>query len=199
MNQMQKDGETLQELDAICDELSNNESRCLQPFVVQSFVTATADSEIKQATALAAGKEALAYALHVEDAKILSQNSKKLRGVSSETSGKGPLKCQYGQKGHTQKFCKNSGKKAGKEMQKHSYLSKDMVTDALENIHEAAREELELNSERMKTFYDTTSSGPDLNEGDQMLLYNPKRKKGVCPKLTKKWEGPFTIIKKLMI
>ena len=34
-------------------------------------------------------------------------------------------------------------------------------------------------------------------QGEQVWLYNPKRKKGLIPKLISPWDGPYTIIKRL--
>ena len=33
--------------------------------------------------------------------------------------------------------------------------------------------------------------------GDFIWLYNPAKKKGVSPKLTSKWEGPYLVVNKL--
>ncbi|GBM87176.1 hypothetical protein AVEN_78691-1 [Araneus ventricosus] len=37
----------------------------------------------------------------------------------------------------------------------------------------------------------------NLEEGDQVWMYNPKRRRGLSPKLQQNWEGPYTIVKKL--
>ncbi|GBN56995.1 hypothetical protein AVEN_125484-1 [Araneus ventricosus] len=49
----------------------------------------------------------------------------------------------------------------------------------------------------MKTRYDSCATGHHFNEGDQVCMYNPKRRRGLSPKLQQKWEGPYTIIKRL--
>ncbi|GBM15300.1 hypothetical protein AVEN_210932-1 [Araneus ventricosus] len=64
----------------------------------------------------------------------------------------------------------------------------------LESVHAFARERIKLASERMKTRYD---SGHHFKEGDQVWMYNPKRRRGLGPKLQQNWEGPYTIAKKL--
>ncbi|UYV72285.1 K02A2.6-like, partial [Cordylochernes scorpioides] len=73
----------------------------------------------------------------------------------------------------------------------------DRLHSRLEKVHRWAREKLEIASEAMKVRYDTHACGNDLQEGGLVWLYNPKRKKGLSPKLQKSWEGPFRIVKKL--
>ncbi|UYV84785.1 K02A2.6-like [Cordylochernes scorpioides] len=73
----------------------------------------------------------------------------------------------------------------------------DRLHSRLEKVHRWAREKLEIASEAMKVRYDTHACGNDLQEGGLVWLYNPKRKKGLSPKLQKSWEGLFRIVKKL--
>ena len=47
----------------------------------------------------------------------------------------------------------------------------------------------------MQVYYDTKSSDNTYNTGDPVWLYNPKKKKGVSPKLSRNWEGPYTVVK----
>ncbi|GBL83033.1 hypothetical protein AVEN_165268-1 [Araneus ventricosus] len=49
----------------------------------------------------------------------------------------------------------------------------------------------------MKTRYDSGATGHHFKEGDQVWMYNPKRQRGLSPKLQQNWEGPYTIVKKL--
>ncbi|GBO43472.1 hypothetical protein AVEN_143143-1 [Araneus ventricosus] len=49
----------------------------------------------------------------------------------------------------------------------------------------------------MKTRYDSGATGHHFKEGDQVWMYNPKRRRGLSPKLQQNWEGPYTIVKKL--
>ncbi|GBM54286.1 hypothetical protein AVEN_234111-1 [Araneus ventricosus] len=49
----------------------------------------------------------------------------------------------------------------------------------------------------MKTRYDFGTTGHHFKEGNQVWMYNPKRRRGVSPKLQQNWEGPYTIVKKL--
>ncbi|GBN03697.1 hypothetical protein AVEN_258828-1 [Araneus ventricosus] len=49
----------------------------------------------------------------------------------------------------------------------------------------------------MKTRYDSGEVDQHFNVGDQVWMYNPKRRRGLSPKLQQKWEGPYTIVKRL--
>ncbi|GBN89634.1 Retrovirus-related Pol polyprotein from transposon 412 [Araneus ventricosus] len=67
----------------------------------------------------------------------------------------------------------------------------------LESVHAFAREQIKLTSERMKTRYDSGATGHHFKEGDRVWMYNPKRRRGLSPKLQQNWEGLYTIVKKL--
>ncbi|GBM75960.1 Retrovirus-related Pol polyprotein from transposon 412 [Araneus ventricosus] len=67
----------------------------------------------------------------------------------------------------------------------------------LESVHAFARERIKLSSERMKTRYDSRATHHHFKEGDLVWMYNPKRRRGLSPKLQQNWEGPYTVVKKL--
>ncbi|GFV04281.1 retrovirus-related Pol polyprotein from transposon 412 [Trichonephila clavipes] len=67
----------------------------------------------------------------------------------------------------------------------------------MEEMHNLARERIAMASEMMKTRYDSRTTGHDLHEGDKVWLINPKRCKGLSPKLQTNWEGPYTVLKRL--
>jgi hypothetical protein len=71
------------------------------------------------------------------------------------------------------------------------------LRENLEVIHQYAREKLQLSSQNMKRRYDKYSHVLQLDTGATVWLYNPRRTKGLCPKLQCNWEGPYIIIKKL--
>lgn len=71
------------------------------------------------------------------------------------------------------------------------------LQNRIEKIHQFARENLQLSSDNMKRRYDKQSNILQLEHGDLVWLFNPKRSKGLCPKLQSKWEGPYSIIQKL--
>ncbi|GBN09457.1 hypothetical protein AVEN_116684-1 [Araneus ventricosus] len=67
----------------------------------------------------------------------------------------------------------------------------------LESVHAFARERIKLASERMKTRYDSRATDHHFKDGDLVWMYNPKRRRGLSPKLQQNWEGPYTVVKKL--
>ncbi|GFW94049.1 retrovirus-related Pol polyprotein from transposon 412 [Trichonephila clavipes] len=67
----------------------------------------------------------------------------------------------------------------------------------MEEMHHLARERIGRASEKMKTRYDTRATGHDFHEGDKVWLWNPKRRKGLSPKLQTNWEGPYTVLNRL--
>ncbi|GFU65995.1 kinectin [Trichonephila clavipes] len=67
----------------------------------------------------------------------------------------------------------------------------------MEEMHHLARERIDMASEKMKTRYDARATGHDFHEGDKVWLWNPKRCKGLSPKLQRNWEGPYTVLKRL--
>ncbi|GFW70147.1 retrovirus-related Pol polyprotein from transposon 412 [Trichonephila clavipes] len=64
-----------------------------------------------------------------------------------------------------------------------------------EDVHNLARERINLRTEKMKTRYDTKATGHQFKEGDKVWFYNPTRRKGLSPKLQSHWDGPYTIFK----
>ncbi|GBO24873.1 hypothetical protein AVEN_70220-1 [Araneus ventricosus] len=67
----------------------------------------------------------------------------------------------------------------------------------LESVHAFARERIKLASERMEAHYDSRATDHHFKEGDLVWMYNPKRWRGLNPKLQQNWEGPYTVVKKL--
>jgi RNase H-like domain found in reverse transcriptase/Reverse transcriptase (RNA-dependent DNA polymerase)/Integrase zinc binding domain/Integrase core domain/gag-polyprotein putative aspartyl protease len=71
------------------------------------------------------------------------------------------------------------------------------LASRLEAIHNAARDRLRLESDRMKTRYDVRANSAGFQAGDYVWLYNPARKIGRSPKLQRNWEGPYRVITRL--
>ncbi|GFX20850.1 retrovirus-related Pol polyprotein from transposon 412 [Trichonephila clavipes] len=67
----------------------------------------------------------------------------------------------------------------------------------IEEMHHLARERIGMASEKIKTRYDTRATGHDFHEGDKVWLWNPKRRKGLSPKLQTNWKGPYTVLRRL--
>ena len=72
----------------------------------------------------------------------------------------------------------------------------DLMTK-LWNVHESARENLVKASDRQKRYYDLKTDDHTFCQGDGVILFNPANIKGRSSKLTCKWEGPYTITRKL--
>ena len=63
--------------------------------------------------------------------------------------------------------------------------------------HEFAQKYIEQSFESMRKRYDVDSSACIFKEGDQVWLYNPRKKKGRSVKFMRPWEGPYIVIKRL--
>ena len=48
----------------------------------------------------------------------------------------------------------------------------------------------------MKGYYDIKANAHALPKGTFVWLHNPKRKKGISPKLSRPWEGPYLVTQK---
>lgn len=68
------------------------------------------------------------------------------------------------------------------------------VRETLQAIHDVVREMSLKAANKMKEYYDRTAGLVYFQPGDKVYLYHPRRKKGVSPKLTTPWEGPYTIL-----
>ena len=73
----------------------------------------------------------------------------------------------------------------------------DTLERRLEKVHESGRNHLDLTNVWKTKSYNRNSSLRGYQEGDNIWLYEPKRKKGISPKLHKSWIGPGKILKKI--
>lgn len=76
----------------------------------------------------------------------------------------------------------------------------EYVRELRERVHrvqQVARRQQGDASVRQKRAYDTRCQGEPLTPGAEVWLFNPRRKKGRCPKLQADWEGPCKITDKL--
>ncbi|CAL9703513.1 unnamed protein product [Knipowitschia caucasica] len=71
------------------------------------------------------------------------------------------------------------------------------LQDRMESAHAFARDQLEKAGMRQKRNYDVRSKGKDFSTGDLVWVYNPKRKKGRCPKLDSHWDGPCRVLEQV--
>ncbi|KAK3091067.1 hypothetical protein FSP39_016879, partial [Pinctada imbricata] len=70
------------------------------------------------------------------------------------------------------------------------------LEERLQNVHEFARTRIKLSSDKMKRHYDLNVNENQIESGDAVWLFNPKRKRSLSPKLQCQWEGPYTVLKK---
>ena len=81
------------------------------------------------------------------------------------------------------------------EMPEQEYVAD--VREKLLIVHENAREKLGLAAERQAKLYDRNTVQRKFIVGDWVWLYDASRRRGVCPKLTPNWKGPFMVMAKL--
>ncbi|GBM31847.1 hypothetical protein AVEN_56942-1 [Araneus ventricosus] len=67
----------------------------------------------------------------------------------------------------------------------------------LESAQASAGWKVELSRERLKTRYYSRTTDYHFKEGVLVWMYDPKRRRGLSPKLKQNWEGPYTVVKKL--
>jgi transposase InsO family protein len=116
-----------------------------------------------------------------------------IRSAINESTGQTPAKVLFGREMRLP--CDLVfGCKPG-EVAREEYVGD--LQNRMENIHNLVRGKLQLSSDRMKRYYDTRTMEKSYQVGDLVWLYNPRRRRGVCPKLQKNWEGPYTIKKKI--
>ena len=75
------------------------------------------------------------------------------------------------------------------------YLEKLDVS--IGKAHAFARMNIQKVSDRAKARHDRHADTRQYEPGDSVWLYNPQRKKGVCPKLTSPWKGPYIVLTRL--
>ena len=67
----------------------------------------------------------------------------------------------------------------------------------LEKVHQCAREHLKISGDRQKKQYDKKAHTHPYNKGDCVWLRDSTRKKGLSPKLQKRWIGPCLVVHKI--
>ncbi|MBF2463460.1 hypothetical protein [Listeria welshimeri] len=66
-----------------------------------------------------------------------------------------------------------------------------------DEVHRMVRENNLKTSKRMKTRYDRNANTNGYEEGTLEWIHNPLPKKGKCPKLQARWEGPYTVVTRI--
>ena len=72
------------------------------------------------------------------------------------------------------------------------------LSEQIELVHHFARQHLKICSDRQKKNYDHRPVNQfQYQRGDPVWLYSPQRKKGICPKLMRCFDGPYLVIKRI--
>ena len=67
------------------------------------------------------------------------------------------------------------------------------ICDTLQNVYEQVRQNLGLAVSVQKRQYNKKAFDRKFKVGDGVWHYNPRRKKGKCPKLDIPWDGPYFV------
>ncbi len=72
------------------------------------------------------------------------------------------------------------------------------LSEQMENIHQFARQQLKMRSDSKKKNYGHRPLNHHrYDRGDASWLHNPQKKKGICPKLMHRFDGPFLVIRRM--
>ena len=71
------------------------------------------------------------------------------------------------------------------------------LQERLLEAHHQVRQNLKFAGESMKRLYDRGTKSTGFTEGDLVWLHNPRRRKGLSPKLLSPWEGPYTVLESI--
>ncbi|KAI4871800.1 hypothetical protein NFI96_004239 [Prochilodus magdalenae] len=71
------------------------------------------------------------------------------------------------------------------------------LLSALNSVHGLTRSNQSAAGQKQKRAYDMRCFGDPLVERSRVWLYNPQRKKGLCPKLQSAWVGPCVVLSRL--
>ena len=84
------------------------------------------------------------------------------------------------------------------DIEELSYLEYgERLRASIATVHDFARDHQQAGSQRTKRRYDIRSEAFTFRKGGLVWLYNPQRKKGKSPKLSRPWEGPYVVVEPL--
>jgi len=83
------------------------------------------------------------------------------------------------------------GCKPGEDLADDNFVTN--LRRRMDDIHRRVRTNIEQASDKMKDRYDVRAEGGGYRVGDLVWLYNPRRRRGLSPKLQCSWEGPYEI------
>ena len=66
----------------------------------------------------------------------------------------------------------------------------------LKLTHDIIQQNLREGQEKSKQRYDQSAEEPELQVGEKVMMQDPTAKTGECPKLKKRWKGPFMVVER---
>ena len=66
----------------------------------------------------------------------------------------------------------------------------------LKLTHDIIQQNLRDGQVKSKQHYDQSSEEPEMQVGEKVMMYDPATKTGECPKLKKRWKGPFMVVER---
>jgi len=88
-----------------------------------------------------------------------------------------------------------TGMTKGSELRADNYVAQNI--EKMSQIHDKARACLKKNAKYRKKYYDRNAKARSFASGDKVWMHDPTKKISVCSKLSKKWLGPYQVIKKV--
>ena len=77
----------------------------------------------------------------------------------------------------------------------HEYA--ETLQNRLDEVHNFARDNIKVSGRGMKQRYDLKSAQKRYPSGSGVWLHTVQRKKGQSPKLSRRWKGPYVVVKHL--
>jgi len=66
----------------------------------------------------------------------------------------------------------------------------------LQLTHDIIQQNLRDGQVKSKQHYDQSSEEPEMQVGEKVMMHDPTTKTGECPKLKKRWKGPFMVVER---
>ena len=82
-------------------------------------------------------------------------------------------------------------------MEGHCNEYVDQMKQKMTLVHDRARNNIQIRSDRQKRNYDLRAHPKRYEPGDAVWIHNPARKKGISPKLSRPWDGPYLVVDRI--
>ena len=112
------------------------------------------------------------------------------RASEHSTTGFSPARMMFGRELNLPVHLLIGARPAGRTVPEYV----EELQRSLSEVHEVARKRLKLQAEDMRRRYNLRAKKNEYREGDRVWFYNPRRRKGILPKLQRSWEGPCTVV-----